>query len=134
MSSNRRRTTNKIEVNFLVGGLVIGFLIVLAGLFFVYLKNQQYAVGNQSRLIEAALREEEARDDALKAKITSMTSRGALQRRLNDGYISLQPIRDTAIARITPPSTAEVDGVLRTASRDPESRFGPGVPQRTVNR
>ena len=91
-------------------------------------------MGNESRLVEAAVQEEEARDDALKAKIDSMTSRGALQRRLDDGYISLQPIRDTAIARVTPPATAEVDGVLRTASRDPESRFGPGVPQRAVNR
>jgi hypothetical protein len=135
MSVNRRRTTNKIEVNFLVWGIVIFFLIGLGGLFFVYLKNQQYAVGNQSRLVEASLREEEARDEALKAKIISMTSRGALQRRLDEGYItSLQPIRDTAIARVTPPATAEVDGVLRTASRDPESRFGPGVPQRAVNR
>ena len=134
MSVNRRRTTNKIEVNFLAGWLVIVFLIGLGGLFFVYLKNQQHAVGNESRLVEAAVQEEEARDDALKAKIDSMTSRGALQRRLDDGYISLQPIRDTAIARVTPPATAEVDGVLRTASRDPESRFSPGVPQRAVNR
>ena len=134
MSVNRRRTTNTIEVNFLARWLVIVFLIGLAGLFFVYLKNQQHAVGNQSRLIEASLREEEARNDALKAKITSMTSRGALQHRLDDGYIILQAIRDTAIARITPPAPAEVDGVLRTASRDPESRFGPGVPQHAVNR
>lgn len=134
MSVNRRRTTNTIEVNYLAGGLTIIFLFALAGLFFVYLKNQQHAVGNQSRMIEASLREEEARDDALKAKITSMTSRGALQRRIDDGYITLQAIRDTAIARVTPPTLAEVDGVLRTASHDPESRFGLGAPQRAMNR
>jgi len=113
---------------------VIVFLIGLCGLFFVYLKNQQHAVGNQSRQIEASIQEEEVRDEALKAKITSMTSRGALQRRLDEGYLTLEAIRDTAIARVTPPSPAEVDGVMRTASRDPENRFGPGVPQRAVNR
>jgi len=134
MNMNRRRTTNTIEVNFLAGWLVIVFLVGLAGLFFVYLKNQQHAVGNQCRLVESSLREEEARDEALKAKISSMTSRGALQHRLDDGYIALQAIRDTAIARVTPPAPAEVDGVLRTASSDLESRFGPGVPQRAVNR
>jgi len=134
MNMNRRRTTNTIEVNFLAGWLVIVFLVGLAGLFFVYLKNQQHAVGNQCRLVESSLREEEARDEALKAKISSMTSRGALQHRLDDGYLALQAIRDTAIARVTPPAPAEVDGVLRTASSDLESRFGPGVPQRAVNR
>ena len=49
MSVNRRRTTNKIEVNFLAGWLVIIFLIGLGGLFFVYLKNQQHAVGKMQR-------------------------------------------------------------------------------------
>jgi hypothetical protein len=134
MSVNRRRATNKIEVNLLARCMVVVCLVGLAALFFVYLKNQQQAVGNKARLVEAALREEESRNEALKAKITAMTSRGALQHRLDEGYITLQAIRDTAIARVTPPAPAEVDGVLRTASRDPESRFGPGVPQRSVNR
>lgn len=134
MSVNRRRATNTIEVNLLARYLVIICLMGLAGLFFVYLKNQQQAVGNQARIVEAALREEEARNEALKAKITALTSRGALQHRLDEGYINLQAIRDTAIARVTPPAPAEADGVLRTASRDSESRIGPGAPQRAVNR
>lgn len=134
MNRNRRRPTNSIEVNFLARWLVGVFFLGLAGLFFVYLKNQQHAVGNQSRVVEASLREAEKENEALKAKITALTSRGALQRRLDEGYLRLEPIRDTAIARVTPALPAEADGVLRTASRDPDSRFGAGVSQRAISR
>ena len=134
MNQNRRRPANTIEVNFLARWLVLVFLAGLAGLFFVYLKNQQHSVGDQTRLIEAALRESEAANEALSATITGLTSRGALQRQLDEGYLKLESIRDTAIARITPPQMAEPDGVLRTASRDPVSRFAPGASQRSVNR
>jgi cell division protein FtsB len=134
MNGNRRRPTNTIEVNFLARWLVAVFFIGLAGLFFVYLKNQQHAVGDQARQIESALSEIEAKNDALKARITAMTSRSALQRRVDEGYIRLEPIRDTAIARITPAQPAESEGVLRTASSDPDGRFGAGVPLRAVSR
>jgi len=134
MNGNRRRPSNAIEINFLARWLGLVLMIGLAGLFFVYLKNQQHAVGDQTRQVEAALREIEATNEALKAQITAMTSRGALQRRLDDGYFKLEPIRDTAIARVTPALQAEPDGVLRTASRDPDSRLGLGVPQRAINR
>jgi len=134
MKANRRRTTNRIEVNFLARWLMLIFVLGIAGLFFVYLKNQQHAVGNQTRVVEAKILEVEARNEAIKARITAMTSRGALQRRLDEGYIRLEPIRDTAIARVTPAVPAQPDGVLRTASRDPESRFGPGAPLRAISR
>ena len=134
MRANRRRPSNSIEVNFLARWLVVVLLLGLGGIFFVYLKNQQHAVGDQTRVVEAALREVEAKNEALAAKITSMTSRGALQRRLDDGYLHLEAIRDTAIARVTPAVPAEPDGVLRTASREPASRLDVEAPQRTINR
>jgi hypothetical protein len=109
-------------------------MLGIGALFFVYLKNQQHAVGNQTRLVEAALNEVEAKNEALAAKITSLTSRGALQRRLDDGYLHLEAIRATSIARVTPAVPAEPDGVLRTASREPASRLGVDAPQRAVNR
>ena len=132
MNGNRRRPTNSIEVNVLARWVVAVFFFGLAGLFFVYLKNQQHAVGDEARSVEYALREVEAKNEALKARITGLTSRGALQRRVDEGYIHLEPILDSAIARITPPQPAEPDGVLRTASRDPDSRFG-GSPQRIIS-
>ena len=134
MNGNRRRTTNTIEVNFLARCMVGVFLLAMAGLFFVYLKNQQHAVGDQIRGIQAAVREAEVDNESLKARITTMTSRGYLQRQLDEGYIKLEPIRDTAIARITPAVPADPDGILRTASRDPESRVGAGASQRSISR
>lgn len=134
MKGNRRRATNTIQVNLLARWLVVVCVLGIAGLFFVYLKNQQHAVGNQTRILESEIREMEARNEALKARITSMTSRGALQRRLEEGYIKLEQIRDTAIARVTPPAPAEPDGVLRTASSDPASRFGTETPLRAMSR
>ena len=134
MSQNRRRPSNTIEVNFLARWLVLVFMIGLSGLFFVYLKNQQHSVGDQMREIEATLRGAEASNAALDARITGLTSRGALQRKLDEGYVKLEEIRDTAIARITPAQLAAPDGFLRTASHDPDSRFGPGASQRSINR
>jgi len=134
MKGNRRRTTNAIEVNFITRMLVIVFLIGITGLFFVYLKNQQHAVGTQARVLETQIHEAECKNESLQEKITSMTSRGMLQRRLDEGYIRLEAIRDTAIARVTPPVPAEADGVLRTASRDTDAQFGPGVSQRVMKR
>jgi len=134
MNQNRRRATNTIEVNILARALVSFFFVGLAALFFVYLKNQQHAVGDQSRTVETSLSEAKDKNEALKARITGLTSRGALQRRIDDGYIRLDPIHDTAIARITPAVHDETDGGLRTASRDPEGRFGVGVPLRIMAR
>jgi hypothetical protein len=134
MKGNRRRATNAIEVDFVARMLVLGFLVGMAALFFVYLKNQQHAVGNKSRLVEQELHEYEARNMALEARITSMTSRGYLQRKLDEGYIQLEAVRDTAVARITPPVSAEPDGVLRTASREPGSGVIAGAPQRVLRR
>jgi len=134
MKGNRRRANNAIEVNFVARMLALVFLAGMAALFFVYLKNQQHAVGDQSRLVEKELHGLEARNQALEARITAMTSRGYLQRKLDEGYIHLDPIRVTDVARITPPVSAQPDGVLRTASREPDSGVIAGVPQRTLRR
>jgi len=134
MKGNRRRANNAIEVNFVARMLALVFLAGMAALFFVYLKNQQHAVGDQSRLVEQELHGLEARNQALEARITSMTSRGYLQRKLDEGYIKLTVIPETAVDRSTPATTAEPDGVLRTASRESASGMIAGVPQRTLRR
>lgn len=134
MKGNRRRATNAIEVNFVARILTLCFLAGMAALFFVYLKNQQHAVGDKSRVVEQQLHELEARNMALEARITALTSRGYLQRKLDEGYIRLEAVRDTAVARVTPAVSAEPDGVLRTASREPGSGVIAGAPQRVLRR
>lgn len=113
---NRRKANNSIEVPLLGQWLVIFFAIGLAGLFFVYLKNQQHALGEQTRLVEQKLVDLRAHNDALVARVMALTSRGALQRQLGEKYLDLVQIPETAIARITPAAASQDDKVLRTAS------------------
>jgi cell division protein FtsB len=118
MKGNRRRATNAIEVHFLTRTIFFGFLIGFAALFFVYIKNQQHSVGNESRQVEAELHEYTARNEALMANITKLTSRGYLQRKLDEGYIHLSAVRDSSMESTNPAIIAQPDGLLRTASRD----------------
>lgn len=114
---NRKKANNGIEVPLLTQWLVLFFILGLSGLFFVYLKNQQHAIGKQTRIVEEQLVGTRAHNDALIAKITALTSRGALQRKLDERGLDLVPIRETAIARITSPLPSQRDqDVMRTAS------------------
>ena len=131
---NRKRDTNTIRTGGLAIGAGVFLLLMIAGLFYVYLKNQQHAVGDRSRSVATQLREEEARNQALAAKITALTSRAALIHRLDERYIQLEAIRETAIARVTPAVPEQMDGELRTASRDPATRIINGAPQRVLSR
>lgn len=114
---NRRKATNGIEIPLLGQWLVILFMMGMAGLLFVYLKNQQHALGEQTRLVEEKVIQLRAHNDALVAKITGLTSRGALQRKLEEKYLDLIQIPETAIARLTPPLSSQQDGVARTAAK-----------------
>lgn len=115
-SSNRRRTNNGIEIPLLAQWFVVFFMIGLLGLFFVYLKNQQHAIGEQTRLVEQKINELQAHHDALIAKVTALTSRGALQKRLEEKYLDLVPIAETAIARTSPSRASGVERAMRTAA------------------
>lgn len=116
INQNRRKANNCIEVPLLAQWLVIFFIIGLAGLCFVYLKNQQHALGEQTRLAERKTSDLRAHNDALIAKVTALTSRSALQRRLEEKYLELVQIPETAIARITPTEVQQNDKIMRTAS------------------
>jgi len=114
---NRKKANNGIEVPLLTQWLVLFFVLGLSGLFFVYLKNQQHALGKQTRIVEEQLVGARAHNDALIAKITALTSRGALQRKLNEKCLDLIPIHETAIARISVPSSLDQNrDVIRTAA------------------
>lgn len=114
---NRKKANNGIEVPLLTQWLVLFFVLGLSGLFFVYLKNQQHAIGKQTRIIEEQLVGARAHNDALMAKITALTSRGSLQRKLDEKSLDLIPIRETAIARISVPLPSQQDeNVVRTAA------------------
>jgi hypothetical protein len=89
--------------------------LLAGGLSFVYLKNQQFALGEQIRQTERAIRETRAENEVLLARVTSLTSRRALQERVATGFISVVPVSGDKIARLTPPAQDTDTTALRTA-------------------
>ncbi len=89
--------------------------LLSGGLSFVYIKNQQFALGDQIRQTERSLRETRAENEVLLAKVTSMTSRRALQERVSSGFIAVVPVTGDKIARLLPPTQETETTALRTA-------------------
>lgn len=117
-SSNRRKEVNEIQIAPLIKWLMLAFIIGSCGLLFVYVKNQQHFLGERTREVEKQIREVISQNEVLLARISALSSRSELQRKLEKGMIALQPIQDHSIARLTPPTTAEPDGVIRTAANE----------------
>ena len=117
-SANRRKQVNPIHVAPLFKWLTLAVIVAACGLLFVYVKNQQHLLGEQTRGVERQIREVTSYNEVLLARISALSSRAELQRKLSQGLIALQPIQDHSIARLTPPVTAENDGVLRTAANE----------------
>jgi hypothetical protein len=90
-------------------------LLLAVGLGFVYVKNRQFAIGEQIRQTERKIHQVRAENDVLLAKVTELTSRPALQQQVKSGLIAVVGITGDKIARLTPPVQATEDGILRTA-------------------
>jgi len=116
--STRRKQSNPIQIAPLARWLMIAFLVGGCGLLFVYIKNQQHFLGKQTREIELQIREARAQNEVLLARISALSSRAELQRKLAQGIISLQPIKDNCIARLTPPTSVDHFDDVRTAANE----------------
>lgn len=121
----RKQTTNQVEIKPVVFWLLAAVFAGLSGLGFVHIKNQQHAIGQQTRDAERQIAELRASNQVLIAHITSLTSRASLQRRIADGFIAMVPIKDHAIARLGQPVLNGDTAMLGTASAAPNSRFSP---------
>ena len=129
MNLNARRHPNQLQFAALLRGIiVVGFLSV-AGLSYVYLKNQLHVSGSQRKGLEQELNELISENNVMEAQISRLTSRTALQRRLDEGFIKLVPITSQAIVRVhsrqaTRWATAEqMNGSrLQTVSHEPSAQ------------
>jgi cell division protein FtsB len=107
--------SNPIQIGKILCVSAIVTTLLAIGLSFVYIKNQQFAIGEQIRQTERKIQQVRAENDVLLAKVTELTSRPALQARVKSGYIAVVNIRGDKIARLTPPVQATEVGTLRTA-------------------
>lgn len=107
--------SNPIQIGKILAVSTIVTILLTVGLGFVYIKNQQFAIGEQIRQTERKIQQVRAENDVLLAKVTELTSRPALQARVKSGYITVMNITGDKIARLTPPVQANDIGTLRTA-------------------
>ena len=115
MNTNRRKQVNPVQLSSLIRWLLVAAFIGASGLFFVYIKNQQHALAEETRQVEKGIKNVRSQNETLLARVTELSSRRVLQQRITEGFISMKPIQDNVIARLMPPAQAQADGVLRTA-------------------
>lgn len=109
---------NPIHIAPLVRWMLIAAAFMGYGLVFVYVKNQQHQLGQATRDVERQIAEERASNEVLLARITALSSRAELQRKLQQGEIALKPISQNAIAVLAPPTEEGGVTILRTAAND----------------
>ena len=109
------QSSNPIQAAKVAKFVALAVLIGALGLAYVYLKNQQFVLAEQIRKTERQIRDVQSRNEVLVARVTELSSRPMLQKRVAEKFISVVAISGDKIARLTPPATATADGVLRTA-------------------
>jgi hypothetical protein len=114
--NTRRRPENKVQLPKIFLVLLLALTVGGAGLCYLTLKNTQHALGDKVRQTERELRELRARNQDFQSRIARLSSRMALRRAVETGFVALVPVQATAIARLIPPSVASRDDVLRTAA------------------
>lgn len=115
MNANRRKQVNPVHLSSLIRCLLVALFIGASGLFYLYIKTQQFALSEEIRQVERRIANMRAQNESLLARVTELSSRRMLQQRIAEGFISVKPIQDNVIARLMPPVQATDDGVLRTA-------------------
>src|SRR6516225_5670549 len=82
MTHNRRNITHSIKVASIFKVVVSTCILSVAGLSYVYLKNQIQKYGEIQRRLEYELTEIRTADEAVRAQITQLSSRGILEKKL----------------------------------------------------
>lgn len=100
MSRNRRKNANTVRVATFFWWLMVFIGLGVLGLSYVSIKNQTIAFGDQRRTLERELRDLTEQNRALGSQITALTSRSALQKQLNSGFIKLVEIDPMQIVRL----------------------------------
>jgi len=114
------RVTNPFAVAPLVRWVAAALCLCAYGLVFVHVKNEQHRLGEGLRQVERQLADERSLNEVLLARITTLSSRAELQRRLQEGFIALRPIPQSSLAVLAPASEGMVAGLVQAGA--PEAR------------
>jgi hypothetical protein len=118
MSNRRRQQTNTFPIGVLVPLILVALIALAGGMTWVHYRNQMVTRGRDIRTLEREIATIHAELEGLRPRIAQLTTRTALQARLNEGFIKMDPIRRECIVRVS----ARADGGLRTVSNDQQMR------------
>lgn len=116
MNPNSKRQNNRLQLAALLRWVVITVFLGVAGLSYLYLKNQLYVLGTKRTHMEQELHDLISQNNVLEDRVSNLTSFATLQHRLSDGFLKLTPISDHAVTHIS------MQGTNRFAATD--SGFG----------
>lgn len=100
MNANFKRHTNQLQCATMLRGVILTVFFGVAGLSYVYLKNQQHVCGSQRKALEQDLAELKTENSAMETQIARLTSHTALQRKIDDGFIKMIPISNDVLVRV----------------------------------
>jgi len=111
MSRSRRKNWNTVNAASLARWIVLTGFLALMGLSYVYLTLQLYHLGDRKKALETEVADLRMQNEVASAQIAALTSRSALQRRLKEGYLKMNPIAEHNIVRLTLPARNQEDTV-----------------------
>ena len=121
MKQRRRKNFNPIDAPSLARWIVLAAFLAVTGLSYVYLTVQLHHQGVQKKKLEQELVALRTQNEDAKVQIAALTSRTALQRRLQEGSLKMIPITEQSIVRLNSavltPGEDEVRPVVNTARR-----------------
>ena len=118
MAHNRKKHTNTLPVASLARWIFVAFFIGVTGLGFVYLKNQLHSTGDEIKTLERKLDDLTTQNNLMHGRISSLSSRTMLQRRLNEGFIKMIPVSDDRIVRVGVQPSRLAAGEIRAVSNE----------------
>lgn len=113
MNRRRRKNFNPIDAPSLARWIVIAAFAAATGLSYVYLTVQLHHQGVQKNLLEQELVVIRTQNEDARVQIAALTSRTALQRRLQEGYLKMVPITEQSIVRLNSPARAAGEGEVQ---------------------
>ena len=100
MNTNSKRQSNRLQFAALLRWVVIAVFLGVAGLSYLYLKNQLYVLGTRRTHMEQELRDLIAQNNVLEDRVSKLTSFTTIQHHLEDGFLKMVPISEHAIAHV----------------------------------
>ncbi len=120
--NRRHQKFNSINAPALARWIVIFVFVAATGLSYVYLSVQLHTLGTDRKKIERELNEVHVQIEDARVQFAALTSRTALQRRLQEGYLKMVPITEQSIVRLGPPVRPISNDELHSTSNDGSGR------------